>query len=447
MYRPALLMLLLACSEYDLQGKPDDPDEGDETDEETEPTEEPGDPDLTVAPSAIELGARCGVAPEEHTLSLENRGESTLVITDLSISGDGWTLGAFSVPLSIPPRGKELISVSGTVGSAVLVVRSNDPDSPVVEVPLSASADAPPTVTIATPLDGAVLPGATVTRFEAQVADDVTASEVMELTWSSDVDGGLSVASALPSGQVAYAWDGGARTAGSHTVTLSVTDSCGQTTTDSVSVCQDQGYSADSLDLSTWHFEGSARYDTASGWVELTSASNDQSGTAFQTAGVVSADNVLIEFSFYVSGGSGADGISVTALDTTRMTGFVGSAGGGIGYLGLPGWSIEVDTWHNGEYNDPTANDHLSLIFDGYPYTIAAWAELPEMEDGAWHLMSVSVVAPRVTVSVDGITYIDQDVSGNFSFPAYVGFTAATGGATNYHLIDALEVTRYVCDG
>jgi hypothetical protein len=55
-------------------------------------------------------------------------------------------------------------------------------------------------------------------------------------------------------------------------------------------------------------------------------------------------------------------------------------------------------------------------------------------------------VAPRLTVQVDGTTYIDQDLSGNFSFSGYVGFTAGTGGDTNQHLIDELVVTDYSCD-
>ena len=92
------------------------------------------------------------------------------------------------------------------------------------------------------------------------------------------------------------------------------------------------------------------------------------------------------------------------------------------------------------------AADHVMFTFDGDPSGAVAWAPLPEMEDGAWHTMNVTVADPHVTVEIDGVAYIDTDISGYFGFPAYVGFTAATGSLTNYHLIDALEVTQYVCE-
>ena len=88
----------------------------------------------------------------------------------------------------------------------------------------------------------------------------------------------------------------------------------------------------------------------------------------------------------------------------------------------------------------------LFRSFDGDPSGAVAWAPLPEMEDGAWHTMNVTEADPHVTVEIDGVAYIDTDISGYFGFPAYVGFTAATGSLTNYHLIDALEVTQYVCE-
>ena len=105
-----------------------------------------------------------------------------------------------------------------------------------------------------------------------------------------------------------------------------------------------------------------------------------------------------------------------------------------------------MDTYYN-EGQDPTPDDHLMFTFDGDVDDPATWVALPEMEDTGWHEMVVDVSAPHVTVQIDGVTYLDTDLSGNFSFPAYVGFTAGTGGLTNRHLIDSLQVTEYICEG
>ena len=141
----------------------------------------------------------------------------------------------------------------------------------------------------------------------------------------------------------------------------------------------------------------------------------------------------------------GADGISLTAIDLDRMTTYVGQSGGGIGYLGLPGWSLELDTWHNGW--DQTSADHLSFHIDGDVYSPQHTTNLPNLEDNKWHEAIITMDGNELTVSIDGTTYIDAaTVSGNTSFPAYIGFTGATGAAVNLQLIDELVVTDYACD-
>ncbi len=425
------------CSEYGIEPKKEEPHF-----EEDNPTY----PDVAVTPTAIDLGALCPGVVGGTEVEISNEGDADLNVRRIEIAGRGWSVGEVTLPATLAPDERLVVSVGGGPGDALLTVHTDDPDSPELEVPIVSVLDAPPTATIASPADGAVLPGDIVDPFVGYVTDDIDPADTLAVSWSSNVDGVLSTTPASAAGEAVLAWDPIGRSAGAHAVTLTATDSCGQAASDLVSFCQDQGYSADNLDLATWNFEGSALWDATNEWVELTSATYNQSGTAFQTATPVSADNVSIAFRFFVSGGDGADGISLTALDVARMTSFVGEAGGGIGYSGLPGWSIEVDTWYNGEYGDPTEADHVSIHFDGQPFGPAAWAALPEMEDGNWHDMEVTVLARHVVVTVDGVAYIDQNLSGFTPFSAYVGFTAATGGATNYHLIDALTVTRNVCD-
>ena len=440
---PALL-LLGACSDYAV----DAIDKGSEGGGTTATTPDTGttpagSPDLLADPTLVELGTICGQASPEVILT--NQGDADLTISALSLSGDGWTLIPADLPLVLTPGEDYWVALFSEGGEAVLTVECDDPISPLWEIPLSAVADAAPLVEITSPSDGEILGAGLVSTFLADVSDDADIPSELSAEWSSDVDGVVSTELPGADGVASFDWTASAVSSGTHTVTLKVTDTCGNFASDSVTLCQNEGYVEDSVDLATWHFEGSAQWDSANSWVQLTTPTQNQAGTAFQTSATVDADNVSIEFAFYVSGGSGADGISLTALDTTRMTTYVGGAGGGIGYMGLPGWSVEVDTYFN-DGADPTSADHVSVHLDGDYYSPVAWAALPEMEDNNWHQMSVTVSGTWMTVTIDGTTWLDQTISGLTAFPAYVGFTGATGSLTNDHLIDALEVEKFVCE-
>lgn len=429
------MLFALGCSDYDINEKADPApfDSG---------TGLSLFPDIELSPERLDLGVVCTEGGGE--VEVTNVGDAELLVGEVSVSG-GWTLTEELPPTTLQPGESLTLSLVGS-GAGTLTVRSDDPDESTVEVPLSSTPNSAPEISWIAPGSGETLPVSGTTEFSASLSDDLDAPSALAVAWSSDVDGPLSTDPAGGDGIARLSWDAAVRSAGVHTVGLSVTDSCGASTEVSIGVCQDAGYLAEDLDLDTWHFEGDASWDSTNGWVQLTQPLTDQSGTAFQTGSTVDADNVVIDFLFYVSGGSGADGISLTALDTTRMTGFVGSSGGGIGYMGLPGWSLEVDTWYNAEYSDPTELDHLSFHIDGDTSNPRAWAVLPEMEDGAWHELEATVAGSWVTVSVDGVVYIDQEIADVTAFPAYVGFTGGTGSYTNYHLIDSLEVTRYVCE-
>jgi hypothetical protein len=441
---PALvvLSLLSACSEYNLaEGKDAEPGAEDTA-------AEPGEPDLVADPAAVSQAGVCGDTSVPVTLT--NRGDAPLTVTSASTSGS-WAVSGFTPPITLDPGGDTQFTLTGQ-GEGSLEIGSDDPDEPVLVLPLETSGDDPPALALVEPGHGDILdPGDR--TVEAAVSDTEDAFEDIALTWTSDVDGVIADGFADAAGTMAATWPAG-RSEGDHVVTVTATDTCGNTASVDIGVCQQAGYSVDELDISSWNFEGSAAWDTSNNWLRLTPAATDQVGTAFATSSTVRADSVQISFAFFIGNGSGADGISLTALDTARMTTFLGGTGCGLGYGGdasctagpaLPGWSIEVDTYHN-EGQDPTAADHVMFTFDGDVDDPAVWAELPEMEDTGWHQMVVDVSAPHVTVSIDGTVYIDQDVSGGiFAFDAYVGFTAGTGGLTNEHLIDSLEVTEYVC--
>ncbi|MCO4748406.1 MAG: DUF4082 domain-containing protein [Proteobacteria bacterium] len=96
----------------------------------------------------------------------------------------------------------------------------------------SGTTDEAPTAAIEAPADGATVVAGTV-ALEGTVADTEDAAETLTVEWSSSIDGSL----ATPTPDTAGVVDISATlTAGSHTLTLSVTDSQDQTSTDTVDV-------------------------------------------------------------------------------------------------------------------------------------------------------------------------------------------------------------------
>ena len=435
----------LSCSDYDINKKDSDPAPDTAIEEELFPA-------LSVSPEAVSEIA-CETA--ESSVELSNTGEADLSVLDLLIEGEGWGFGeALTFPFSLSPSESRAVSLVATQGSAVLRVISDDPDRPDWSVQLESVPDQAPDVEILNPLHDAIIGIGADVLLEASVQDDVDAVEDLSVEWVSSMDGSLQFQQPDSSGIASWMWESTARSDGNHLLELFATDSCGNLGKIDIGICQQAGYTVDQLDISTWQFRGAAQWDIANDWLQLTQPDPYLVGSAFQTASAVPADSVSISFLFYIGDGTGADGFSLTALDSNRMSSFLGGSGCGLGYGGgnsctqgpaLPGWTVEVDTYYNAEV-DPTAEDHVAFTFDGDIGNFQAWTPLPEMEDTGWHSMTVEVNSPAVKVSIDGVTYIDQTFSGNFNFPAYVGFTAGTGGLTNSHLIDSLEVTETICE-
>ena len=405
---------------------------------------------LSVDPPTVAVNAACEY--EERTVTLQSIGDFAVTVQEISVEGTGWTiLDAPRLPRQLEPGQTAEVLLLGTEGNATLKVASDDPDGRMRRIPLSGTPNAAPAVAWISPGSDAILD--TDATLEVQITDTDGPTDGLVVEWSSDVDGPLGLVYADADGYASTTWTGAS--SGDHQLTAAVVDACGAPAAASLSVCQQAGYYTESLDLTTWTIGGDARYDETNGWVELTDATDlYQLGSAFQNT-PTRGDNVKLAFSFYVSGGTGADGFALTALDTDRATGYVAQSGGCLGYGGggvcgaldpLYGWNVEVDTFFSADL-DPTEQDHVSFHFDGDVAGYEAYAELPEMEDEQWHEMVVEVTAPRVTISIDGVVYIDEDIEGYYDFPAEVGFTAATGGETNFHLIDGLQVIEQVCDG
>ena len=427
-------------------------------------------PLIQLVPSAVAAQGFCGSAAAVD-LVISNIGRGDLEVGHLEIVGEGWAVGEVTLPATIAAGASLAIPLTTSGGEATLKVVSNDPNHDEVYVPLASAPNSAPTVHVIEPYDGAVVDEGANT-LHALVNDHEDADDTLQLSWSVDPGGVIWAGSPDAAGDNQAMWEAGP-SEGNQLLSLSATDSCGVVTTETVSICRGHISVYQSMDASTWEFMGSAIWDQDENWLQLTEANPlvPTVGAAFETAQVVTGRTVQIDFAFYIGDGSGADGFSLTALDTSRIDtdgdgqpNFLGGAGCAMGFGGnssctevlsgcidcgpaLPGWSLEVDTYYNPEQGiDPTGQDHLGFYFDGDLLDLAAWAALPEMENTGWHQMSVDIEAPHLTVTIDETVYIDTDLVGLFDFPAYVGFTAGTGGQTNAHLIDALTVTESTCD-
>lgn len=191
--------------------------------------------------------------------------------------------------------------------------------------------------------------------------------------------------------------------------------------------------------------------------LRVSSSAAFNAGSAFSTSPITLASDVsfstFFRFSMNTPGGisdgdgQGADGI-VFVVQTVSST--VGSAGGGIGYLGIPNSvGIEFDSWNNGSgFNDPNGN-HVGINIGGAfngPTAIVG----PRLNDGTdfWAFVdydgSTNVIEVRLssTATRPAAPLLSRtvDIAAVLgSTNVFVGFTSATGAAFNHHDIISWE--------
>ena len=244
------------------------------------------------------------------------------------------------------------------------------------------------------------------------------------------------------------------------TTDTTVEDTTDTTVEDTTPVCPEiplLDFNAD-LSSSEWLIVGDA-YREPAGWLELTGLAGGQQGAIFYLGSVLSRGDT--EISLRVSTGqcilpgpcdSLADGADGFALSIFGVGGVVELAnllaearpGEGLGYAVTPravdAFHIEFDTYHNAI--DPTLVNHVAITLNGDPTNHLLWTETPTLENNAWHDIVLRIAGAQVTVLMDGVTVIDADVPGLDFKGGYIGFTGSTGGSTNYHRIDDLQIVQ-----
>lgn len=289
------------------------------------------------------------------------------------------------------------------------------------------------------------------------VGGDV-APDALTVSWTSDLDGPQAAPGAGSTGGVTL--DTSGLQAGIHQITLRAEAGDGSFAEDTrpVEVCEWPPLETFDTDVvgDGWTVLGDAAWD-AGGWLEITGNYQSRSGAIFLTERRINPGNFRIEFDIATGGGinTGADGLAVSvidAVDETELLAIVnaGADGGCLGYgvsgncgsMTIKAFHVEFDTWFNSgdPVTDPTSLNHVELTLDGDPGTHYLWADVPSLEDLAWRHVVVEGVGSHLKVSLNGATVIDGDIP-NFSFEGgYIGITASTGWATNYHRFDNLQI-------
>jgi hypothetical protein len=186
-----------------------------------------------------------------------------------------------------------------------------------------------------------------------------------------------------------------------------------------------------------WVFNGSAQMSGSD--LVLTQAANSLTGDAvFSTP--VPSNGLRAAFTAVIGGGNGADGMTFSMLDAASNTPHsLGVGGGGLGFKGLTGVAVTLDTYKGG--NDPS-NNFIGLtngsLVNGQLSYVATATNIPNLRSGT-HALVVNVSGTKVTVSVDGT----QVISATVAMPASVlpMFSGANGGLNDQHAVRAVAVT------
>ena len=195
--------------------------------------------------------------------------------------------------------------------------------------------------------------------------------------------------------------------------------------------------------------------------IRLTLNSTFQRGAAWLRTKQLLAPGFQAEFHFRIrpDGCFPADGLAFVLHNDPRGTLALGEAGGGMGYQNISrGLAVEFDTWDNNEYPDPNANhigvmsSGLGLLSPSHATTTSLGFATPtqvlantvqhraliDYRPGSFDVFFDGGATPLIHLnttltSVRGVANL-LDAEGK----AWVGFTAATGGACESHFIDIL---------
>ena len=187
-----------------------------------------------------------------------------------------------------------------------------------------------------------------------------------------------------------------------------------------------------------WQLNGSA--SLAPPLLQLTPATANAAGSAFWPTAVDSS-TLTAQFTATIDSGTGADGMTFVLADATSATArSLGAYGGGLGFSGIPGVAVALDTYKG--TGDPSSN--FVGLTDGRDSTtgglhwLATSTAVPGLR-GASHTVTVTVANATLMVLVDGTQVLQRAVV--LPPRVLVGLTGGTGGLTDRHAVSSFLLT------
>jgi hypothetical protein len=208
--------------------------------------------------------------------------------------------------------------------------------------------------------------------------------------------------------------------------------------------------------FSQMELNGSATLADGGSTLRLTPASNSLAGSGFLptpfTFNESTNFDAAFQFRIYDGSSGGADGLTMVFHSDPDGSSALGGGGVNLGYAGISSsFSVEFDTWDNGDIDDDSGN-HFAVNFNGSVDSVNGTVIDPgfDLESGdtiyAWlsftgsdNLLKIYISEASTRPANPQLTLASNftDVVGEC---AWVGFTASTGGASNVHDIEDLQL-------
>jgi hypothetical protein len=198
--------------------------------------------------------------------------------------------------------------------------------------------------------------------------------------------------------------------------------------------------STDDLGAAVAHWQPNGKAVATSTGFQLTDTTGGAVGSVFWTAPVASS-SLTVAFDASISGGTGADGLTLTLADPSAAgPTALGTGGGGLGFSGIQGIAVALDTYKG--TGNPSAN--FVGISNGAGtkkdslHWLATSTSAPPLRTATRHVVA-TVAGGTLSVTVDGAAVVSAAVT--LPPNVLVGFTAANGGLTDRHAVDNMHVT------